>query len=65
MKFERKAILTLTKKERDFLFSLYVSLTDEFEDINFTYLLDDISCNSSTYGQGDIAINIKYNEEEN
>ena len=65
MKFERKTILTLTKKERDFLFRLYMSLTDEFEDINFNWLLDEISCNSSTYEQGDIAIDIKYNEEEN
>ena len=65
MKFERKAILTLTKKECDFLYYLYMHLTDEFEDINFNWLLDEISCKGSTYEQGDIAINIKYNEEEN
>lgn len=63
MKFERKAILILTKEERDFLNRFYLSITDEFDSINFTYLLDDITCKSSTYEQGDIIIDIKYEED--
>lgn len=62
MKFEKRTTLTLTEKEQNILADFFEFITDEYDDVDFNCLLEDIWCKRSTYTKGCPIIDIKYEE---